>query len=272
MDERNLKKYWMTFRIGLHDRLVYRGNLLVTTCTRFIGLVTMYFLWQAIFAGSGRDRIASYTADTMIAYYILVQVARSFSSMPGLASGLAREVREGRINKYLLRPIDMPAYFLMLRAAQKVGYYVIAFVPFALLIVLLRKSFPSWPGPAHLLVVTVSLVNAFLIGFFFHFLIGSLALIYLEVSSFLFIIMVSEFFLNGHMFPIDLLPRPLWTVMQFLPFPYDTFYPVKMMMGHITGPAAWMIVLRQLAWVAILAMLGRWVLARGYRRYSAYGG
>ena len=92
----------------------------------------------------------------MIAYYLLTMITRAFSSMPGLASGIARDIREGTIKKYLIQPIDMLGFLLMYRVAHKLVYYVVAAVPFALVFSLCRGYFPrlarrwsrcwpSWP-------------------------------------------------------------------------------------------------------------------------------
>ena len=59
-------------------------------------------------------------------------VARAFSSMPGLASGIAREIRDGEIKRYLIQPIDLISFLLLTRIAHKLAYYVIAILPFGL--------------------------------------------------------------------------------------------------------------------------------------------
>ena len=59
----------------------------------------------------------------MIAYYLLTMVSRAFSSMPGLASGIARDIRDGTIKKYLLQPVDMLGFLLLNRLAHKLVYY-----------------------------------------------------------------------------------------------------------------------------------------------------
>ena len=60
--------------------------------------------------------------------------------MPGLASGIARDIREGTIKKYLLQPVDMLSFLLMTRLAHKLVYYAVAIVPFALVFWMCRVS------------------------------------------------------------------------------------------------------------------------------------
>ena len=122
--------WWTILRISLEERLVYRGDFLLGTLMRFLPIVTQVFLWAAVFsameAAGGGHEIVGYTYRDMIAYYLLMMVSRSFSSMPGLASGIARDIRDGSIKKYLVQPIDMLGFLLLYRIAHKVVYYTIA--------------------------------------------------------------------------------------------------------------------------------------------------
>ena len=68
-------------------------------------------------------------------------VSRAFSSMPGLASGIALQIRNGEIKKFLIQPIDMIGFLLLGRMAHKLVYYVVAAGPFALVFFLCRGFF-----------------------------------------------------------------------------------------------------------------------------------
>src|SRR6185503_17902533 len=96
---------------------------------------------QAVYTSSGQDELGGYTQNQMIAYLLLVHISRMFSSMPGLASGIARSIRDGSIKKYLLQPIDMLPYLLSYRVAHKTAYIVTAGIPYAVLFFLCRDYF-----------------------------------------------------------------------------------------------------------------------------------
>ena len=42
--------------------------------------------------------------------------------MPGLAGGIARDIRDGSLKKYLIQPLDMIGYLVSYRAAHKLAY------------------------------------------------------------------------------------------------------------------------------------------------------
>src|SRR5260370_13709007 len=83
------KKYLKILRISLVERLVYRADFFVSTVFRFLPLVTTLLLWEAVYDSSGQTELGGYTRNQMIAYLLLVQISRMFSSMPGRANGIA---------------------------------------------------------------------------------------------------------------------------------------------------------------------------------------
>src|SRR5437879_10063322 len=140
-----MSKYFKILRISLMERLVYRADFFVATLFRFLPLLTTFLLWEAVYAGSGEKEIAGFKHDQMIAYLLLVQVSRMFSSMPGLATGISRDIRDGNLKKYLLQPIDMLWYLLSYRGAHKLAYIATVALPYGLLFFLCRDVFESFP-------------------------------------------------------------------------------------------------------------------------------
>ena len=137
--------WWTILRISLEERLVYRGDFALGTLMRFLPIVTQIFLWAAVFsameAAGGSRQIVGYSYRDIIAYYLLTMISRAFSSMPGLATGIARDIRDGTVKKYLIQPIDMLGFLLLYRLAHKLVYYTVAAAPFALVFYLCRGYF-----------------------------------------------------------------------------------------------------------------------------------
>jgi len=268
---------WTILRISIEERLAYRGDFALGTLMRFLPIVTQVFLWGAVFSavgagGSGTTTIVGYRYQDMIAYYLLVMVSRAFSSMPGLASGIARDIRDGTIKKYLIQPIDMIEFLLLYRLAHKLVYYLVAIGPFALVFFLCRGYFPGWPPGEQMLAYVASLVMAFLLGFFLEATIGMIAFWFLEVSSLLFVYMLFNFFFSGHMFPIDMLPGFWRRLVELIPLQYLAYFPAAVFLGKVTGPELVRGLAVQLGWVVCFVVLSRLAWRHGVRRYSGFGG
>jgi len=275
--------WWTILRIGIEERLVYRGDFALGTLLRFLPIITQIFLWRAVFSAievSGGDgsvsgngpEIQGYHYQDFVAYYLLTMVSRSFSSMPGLASGIALQIRNGEIKKFLVQPVDLVGFLLLQRMAHKLVYYGVALGPFALVFFVCRGYLSGWPTMDVLFAYGLSLILAFLLGFFLETTIGMIGFWWLEVSSLLFIYMLFSFFFSGHMFPLDMLPEPWAEMVQWIPLQYLTYFPAAVFLGKISGPQLWEGLSIQALWVVFFMGLSRYAYVRGIRCYSGYGG
>lgn len=265
---------WVILKTCIEERFVYRGDFWFGTLVRFLPTITQIFLWGAIYkAGTDQaiGRMNGYSYADMVAYFLLTMIARAFSSMPGLASGIARDIRDGTVRKYLTQPVDMLSFLFWHRVAHKLVYYVVATLPFALVFWLCRQYFPGWPDALTLAGFVVSLVLGFLIGFLTEALIGMVAFWFLEISSLLFIYMMFSFFLSGHMIPLDWLGS-FGDVVQYLPFKYLAYLPAAIMLGRYDHAALGQELLIEFGWVLLLLALTRLAFNRGVRHYGAFGG
>src|SRR5688500_12248444 len=174
--------WWTILRICLEERLVYRGDFALGTLMRFLPIITQIFLWSAVFAARDGGAIASYTYHEMVAYYLLTMLGRAFSSMPGLSSGIAQQIRNGEIKLYLVQPVDLIGFLFLARIAHKAAYYTVATLPFALVFYLCRGYFPGWPDPLTFAGGIAALLMAFLLGFFLEASLGLMGFWFLEVS------------------------------------------------------------------------------------------
>ena len=286
--------WWTFFQISINERLVYRFDFMLGTLMRFLPTLTQIFLWWAIYdvvsneavvaAGERPDgEIAGYRYGDMIAYYLMVIISRAFSSMPGLTSGIANQVRSGEIKKFLIQPVDMMGCLLMQRIAHKLVYYLVAALPFALVFYLCGDFFESgWPPVNVLIVFFAALVLSFMLGFFLEACLGLISFWFLEVTSLTFIYMLLNFLLSGHMFPLELLPTEpidlhlfeinIRGMVDLLPFKYLAYFPAAVFLGKIQGPELYTGLAIEFAWVVFFIVLSRTLWWRGVKRYSGYGG
>jgi ABC-2 type transport system permease protein len=267
-----LAKYWAIFRASLTERMTYRGDFLLGTLLRFLPMVTTILLWQAIYVGSKKTELAGFDYNEMIAYLLLTNISRMFSSMPGLAGGIAREIREGTMKRYMVQPIDLIGYLLVYRVAHKVTYIVASFLPYLLLFFLCRGFFERLPDLPTFCAFALSLMLSFLVGFFFEACVGMVGFWFLEVTSLLYIVMTLNFFISGHMLPLNLLPKLWFDLLMLLPFHYMAYFPAVVFLGKVTGVKLVLYLAGEVAWILVFMVLARLLYRLGLRRYSAFGG
>ncbi len=245
---------------------------------RFLPIITQIFLWWAIYQSlkaspNPSEQLAGYSFPDMVAYYLLTMLGRAFSSMPGLASGIARQIREGEIKKFLVQPVDLLSYLFLSRMAHKLAYYSVATLPFAFVFFLCRSFFTS--VPIHWdqwLAFVLSLLFSFVLGFFLEACLGFAGFWLMEISSLLFVYMLISFFLSGHMFPLDILPEPWHSFVQYSPLKYLAYFPAAVFLGKIPEDRLWMEMAILVGWTGFFVVLSRIMYQAGLRRYSGYGG
>ncbi len=286
---------WIILRISIDERLVYRGEFMLGTLMRFLPMITQIFFWTAVFSAVGTDDSSAATATSshgsstaspataipnFIAYLLMTMVTRAFSSMPGLASGIARSIRDGTIKKFLIQPVDMLAFLLIGRVAHKLVYYLVAILPFALVFYLCRGYFThGWPPAPQMAAFLASLVMSFLLGYFLDAAIGLIGFWFLEVSSLLFVYMLLSYFLAGQMFPLDMLDKftvvgsiTLGDLVRSTPLQYLAYFPATIFLGKVHGMDLIWGLVGEVVWLLVLIGCCRVAWNRGVRRYSAFGG
>jgi ABC-2 type transport system permease protein len=269
---------WMILRIALAERLAYRGDFVLGTLMRFLPIITQIFLWWAIFQSinpvdPNAARLSGYSFQDMVAYYLLTMLGRAFSSMPGLSSSIATKIRDGEIKKFLVQPIDLISFLFWSRVAHKIAYYTIATIPFMLVFYLCRSFFVAGvPDVWTSFCFVASLLLSFMMGFYLEACIGLVGFWMLEVSSLLFVYMLFQFFLSGHMFPLDILPQPWFGIVNYLPIKYLAYFPAAVFLGKVQGTALLIDMAMLVGWTVFFMVMSKVLLRTGLRRYSGFGG
>jgi ABC-2 type transport system permease protein len=269
---------WYILKTSLAERMAYRGDFALGTLMRFLPIITQIFLWWAIFqsmnpTNPNEAHINGYSFQDMVAYYLLTMVGRAFSSMPGLSSSVATKIRDGEIKKFLVQPVDLISFLFWSRVAHKIAYYTVATLPFALVFFLCRSYFSNgFPDLITFSAFVASLLLSFALGFYLEVCIGLVGFWMLEVSSLLFVYMLFQFFLSGHMFPLDILPEPWATIVGYLPIKYLAYFPAAVFLGKITGIQLAIDMGMLVFWTVFFFGISRLAYNAGLKRYSGYGG
>src|SRR5215831_12318543 len=231
-----MKKYWHVLNIGVQNNLTYRFNFLARTLFGFIPLVAVLFVWRTIYTGNGQgSTIGTYSLPEMISYYLVVTLVDALTAVNEDDWQIAADIKDGNISQFLLKPIDYLTYRLCLFFSGRLTYLAITALPLAGFILCLHQYFvlpPDWPTLGWFLVSTI--LTAFL-QFFISYSMAMLAFWVLEVSTFIFILFAFEYIASGHMFPLDILPPGLQSVLAYTPFPYQMYFPVSIYLGKVSS-------------------------------------
>ena len=264
-------KYRKVFDIGLQNTFVYRWNFLLRSLFGLVPLAGTVFIWKAIFAGSGAA-VGSYDYAAMIWYFLLVILVDNLVTPTEDEWQIAADIREGQISAFLTKPLNYLGYRFSLFVSYRIVYTLITLVPIGLAFYWFRGfiTLPQSPAtwPLFLLSVTMAAGISFLIAY----TLALMAFWILEISTIVFILYSFEYFLSGQTFPLDIMPAWFQSVLRWLPFPYELFFPVQVFLERVRGPQLWGGLAIQAGWLLVLFGAARLMWRRGIRHYQAVGG
>ncbi len=129
---------------------------------------------------------------------------------------------------------------------------------------------PTNSGSGFLFVVALFL--GYLVSFHLDFLLGTLALVTLEIHSIDWAFQATSRFFSGQFVPLWLFPGVVGTLANVLPFRSLFFIPLSIYTGALSGRDIRQAINFQLLWLLILLILSRWLWGRVQARIVSQGG
>ena len=76
-------------------------------------------------------------------------------------------------------------------------------------------------------------------------------------------------FLSGAIIPLELYPKWFLNILEWTPFPYLTFYPVKTFMGQNSNLGSSYLIVS--LWICLFCLINHLIWKKGVRLYTAAG-
>jgi ABC-2 type transport system permease protein len=262
--------YLKVFGIGLQDTFVYRWNFVLRSVFSVIPLFATVLVWKSVSEANGQ--IQDYSFSAMVFYFVGILIVENLASPTEDEWRIAAEIREGQISSLLIKPLNYLGYRLSLFLSYRLLYTLITFPILGAVLWFLREHL-QWP--THMTtwpLFALAVAGSALIQFFIAYSMAMFAFWILEVSTLIFILYSFEYFFSGHVFPLDLLPPGVQSLLQWTPFPYELFFPVQILLERLPQQLLLKGFAIQGLWVCITAAFAHMLWSRGVRHYQAAGG
>ncbi len=266
-----LAKYIKVFDIGLQNTFVYRWNFLLRSVFGIVPLLGAVFLWKAIFHSKG-EAINGYDYSSMIFYFMLTVFLENLITPTEDEWQIAGEIRDGKISSYLTKPMNYLGYRIVLFLSYRLLYITVVLVPIIVLAWVFRDHLRMPEHAITWLAFGTSTVMAAFLQFFIAYALAMIAFWVLEISTIVFILYSFEFFLSGHVFPLDVMPPWLSGFIHWSPFTYELFFPAQIFMERVQGAALLQGLAIQAGWLLLSWFCAITLWSRGVRKYQAVGG
>ncbi|MDP2649602.1 MAG: ABC-2 family transporter protein [bacterium] len=263
-----MKKYFQVIRNTWLEMTTYRLNFVMWRIRVVLQILTMYFLWLALIPAN--MTLFGYSQSLMLTYILGTSLITSivFSSR---TQEIGENINSGDLSIFLIRPINYFYYWFSRDIGDKLMNTLFSITELFLLFIILHPPFFIQTKLLYLLLAFTSILLGVLLYFLFGSLLGLIGFWSPEVWGPRFIFAIIMSFFAGGLFPLDILPKSIFNLFQFLPFPYLLYFPLRIYLGKssnleiLTGFAI------SLFWIFILYKTLLFVWKKGLKVYSAEG-
>ena len=268
-------KYLSILRINWIHSLEYRANALIGLFAILSGLFIEYQIWALIFSQNNYSSInmdgvnSGYSFEQLIVFIFLSIIVGQLKSSWVTSSQMILEIRQGLINKYLIRPISYFWYHFMMFVGTNSLYVIV----YSLLISFFVYFFPGmiFQNIFSLVGFLISLLLSIYLSYCIYFIMVCFAFWFGEVRSIVVAYNVGMLMISGQYIPIRLFPPEFLSIIKWTPIPYLVDLPVSIATGIINVNEWKISIVIGFFWCIILTAICFVIYKTAIKGYEAYG-
>lgn len=250
------------FKINTINFWKYKFNLFFNFISSIIlPMILNYIFTDAILT----NKNLSLKYDLLI--YIVISNFILGIVLSDIESYISMDIKSGKFMYKLLSPLSVPFQYFINDFSKKLIKTISFIIPILIVWFCLNYSNINMNN---LLLSTLFILIAILIGFNISFLIGILSFWLVEIWGISSVKSLAISIFTGAVIPIDLFPETVRRVLFYLPFPYLSYYPALMISykGNNNGMNIKMVLLIGILWVLITFLLNNFLWNKGIKKYE----
>lgn len=257
-----------SFRIFLtctQEVIAERSEQVIWLLLSCINPLLMILFWR------GSSSIKGWTGNVVFSYYLLIIVAGAFL-MPHTEENVGvRDIQEGQLSMYILKPFS----YYWLKFFNAAAYRIISGI-FSILIFIVFLCFsPNLlnfsNSPVNIFLSIIISLNALFLSFSYKMIIGISAFWLIEIRGLFEVVEVVLAVFAGYLMPIALFPDWLAGISYALPFSYMIYFPVISFEGRLSVFELYRVIIIQIIWLYLFYLLYKKMWNEGLKKYSAVG-
>ncbi len=263
-----LKIFQRLWQVNWAEQWQYRANLLMYLLYWLVSPIIYMAVWTSI--ANSQGSVNGLTANDFTTYYMALLIVDQLTSNITIHL-FAYKIQDGTLAGELIRPIHPMLTNALVNNIAFKALSLLGFIPvWIVLAFLFRPDFSSitWQG---ILLAIPAVIIGFTVGFLLTGVITCLAFWTTRVFS------VHEFYFavsvlfSGQFVPLQLMPRIIQDISQFLPFQLLIYFPIQLILGRLSPEEIGRGFVLGLVWLTIALTLFQWVWHAGVKRFSAVG-
>ncbi|WP_152364597.1 ABC transporter permease [Microlunatus speluncae] len=263
---RQLRVFGRVLALNIGMTFVYRGDFLLLQIASVLTPLVSLVVWQAALAAGATIGV---TAEFLTTYFVLVAVVNMLTSS-WTAWFLAEMIRDGSLNKWLIRPASVHLDGLANNLGEK-AIKLLLLAPLILILIIVMPGRLAVPGdPARWLLFVLAILIAMAMAYIFDIARGSLAFWFEDVQGFNLAISIMTPVLSGAVVPLALMPPEVAGITLWQPFRFMLSFPMEVLLDQVPGGLLFGFA-QQVGWLIVFAVAALVIWRVGLRSYSAVG-
>jgi ABC-2 type transport system permease protein len=263
-----MKILWSFARQTFQFIVAYRFEFLMEFVLAVVRMYGIYWVWRILY--TQRPGAFGVSLEQMVTYGVMGMALEMFIwSRPQWY--MATQVKSGAIDTDLMKPLDFHVYMLARSIGEMfIGVGVLGLPALLIAYIFLGVQFP--PDVWATVLFILSLVLGFLLLFHLNFILGSLAIVALDIRHVSWAYFSLIRFLGGQIVPLWLFPPLIAAIAEVLPFKGTYYIPISIYIGKLTGMDAVRALEFQVVWLVALVLLSRLLWSWAHHRLVVQGG
>ncbi len=259
--------YRAQFKITIAEQFQYRGALVIWMLGLILEPVIYLSVWSAVARSQG-GAVDNFTAADFAAYYLVAMLV-DHATFTWIMFEMEFWIRQGTLSPLLVRPVHPVHRHIANNLTFKLLTMAVVLPVVLILAIVLRPNFTI--SLQSFLLTVPAIVMAMGLRFAIEWMMASTAFWVTRVTAINQVFFVAFLFLSGFAVPLQMLPAPVQTLAQWLPFYRMLGFPVDLLLNRLHPQQIIFGFAAQLGWLVIALLAVNLVWSRGVRQYSAVG-
>lgn len=269
--KRKVKPYLTFTKNTLERTLTYRANSIIFFLGNLLLIAVTFYLWLAIYGSSSEKIIKGFSLHEMIVYVILSFIV-SVITHAQITSEIYREVKDGSIATYLIKPINYERRLLFESFGSLLYNFLLIFLAGFIIVLVLSFKYSLDINFGNVLLFFISTLLGFVINFFYSFAFGLLSFKITNMWGLAQIMSAILDLLSGALIPLVFFPNVIQKFLDFLPFKSMIYTPCMIYLGKLQAADIIKSFAIQVIWIIILYAIARAIWNALIKQLTILGG
>lgn len=238
----------------------YRFNMLAQIFMYIFSFLAILYMWLSIYQNN--TDIGAYTKKEMIVYIFIVNMLHYLFDFRNVTR-IGELVHSGQLSTYIIRPISIESESLFFYLGEN------ALKNFLMLLIFLGSGIVYKNN--NILLTLMLFIIIYFVYFYIEQTLACLGFWMLETWPLIGLVNGIYYILSGTTFPLDILPKPIYSVVKYNPFSMIGFSLTKSLQNSLSVSENVKYIIAGLIWLVIFKMAYNFIMKKGLEKYEGMG-